>query len=97
MSSDPSSLWNLSYIFQRLECVFLYFEQFDRASSAHADQMTIARANGQLIDFFQRKRALSKGFVFESIDEEKFIVGLSEECTLYRKENTMNFGYEGEK
>lgn len=59
--------------------------------------MTIAGANGQLVDFFKRKCAFSKGLVLEGIDEEKFIVRLSQQCTLYRYENTINFGSEGEK
>lgn len=55
--------------------------------------MTIAGANGQLIDFFQWKCAFRKCLVLESIDEEKFVVGLAQECALYRKRKYHEFGF----
>jgi len=96
MNGNPASFGQFPHFLEWFKCVLLNFEQFDRASSTHTDQMTIMRANSQLVSLLHAETAFGQSFILESVDKEELVVRFSQHEALDKQLNTMNFGYEGE-
>ena len=65
------------YFFQGFEGILLNFEDLQKAASTCTYQMRIARIDGYFFNFFDRKAAFSKGFIFRNINIDEFMVWFS--------------------